>query len=312
MKKIAIRDAYGEALKRLGAENERIVALEADVGGSTKSALFGKEFPDRYFQVGISELNMVNMAAGMARAGLIPFVNTFSAFLSTRASDPIVSMIGYDHMNVKLAGTYVGLSDSYDGASHHAITDISFVRAIPGMVVLTPSDAVMTEKAVRAAAAYEGPVYMRLSRAAAPVIYEESLDFAIGKGIRVREGADVTIVVTGTLLGKALAAADILAGEGIAAEVIDLHTVKPIDENLLTASAKKTGAVVTFEEHSICGGLYGAVSETLARLCPVPADGIGAMGYAESGDYEDLLAKYGYTPEALAAKAKAVIARKAQ
>ena len=308
MKKIAIRDAYGEALKRLGAENERVVALEADVGGSTKSALFGKEFPNRYFQVGISELNMVNMAAGMARVGLIPFVNTFSAFLSTRGADPIVSMIGYD----KLAGTYVGLSDSYDGASHHAITDISFARAIPGMVVLTPSDAVMTEKAVRAAAAYEGPVYMRLSRAAAPVLYEESMDFAIGKGIRVREGSDVTIVVTGTLLGKAFAAADLLAGEGIAAEVIDLHTVKPIDEELLVASAKKTGAVVTFEEHSICGGLYGAVSETLARLCPVPADGIGATDYAESGDYEDLLAKYGYTPEALAAKAKAVIARKVQ
>ena len=310
MKKIAIRDAYGDALKRLGAENERVVALEADVGGSTKSAVFGKEFPNRYFQVGISELNMVNMAVGMARVGLIPFVNTFSAFLSTRASDPILSMVGYDHMNVKLAGTYVGLSDSYDGASHHAITDISFTRAIPGMVVLTPSDAVMTGKAVRAVAAYEGPVYMRLSRAAAPVIYEETLNFAIGKGIRVREGADVTIVVTGTLLSKALAAADLLGNEGVMADVIDMHTIKPLDEALLAASVKKTGAVVTFEEHSICGGLYGAVTEAVARFCPVPADGIGATSYAESGDYEALLSKYGYTPEALAEKVKKVISRK--
>ena len=219
-------------------------------------------------------------------------------------------MVGYDHMNVKLAGTYVGLSDSYDGASHHAITDISFTRAIPSMVVLTPSDAVMTGKAVRAVAAHEGPVYMRLSRAAAPVIYEETLNFAIGKGIRVREGADVTIVVTGTLLSKALAAADLLGNEGVMADVIDMHTIKPLDEELLAASVKKTGAVVTFEEHSICGGLYGAVTEAVARFCPVPADGIGATSYAESGDYEALLSKYGYTPEALAEKVKKVISRK--
>ena len=310
MEKIAIRDAYGEALKALGAKNDRIVALEADVGGSTKSSLFGKAFPARYFEVGISELNMVNMAVGFARQGFIPFVNTFSVFLATRGADPIVSQIGYDHLNVKLAGTYVGLSDSYDGASHQAITDMSFVRAIPGMTVITPSDAVITKKAVEAAASFCGPVYLRLSRAAAPVVYDGAETFAIGKGIRVLEGSDITIVVTGTLLSRALAAADALRGVGVSAEVIDMHTVKPLDEELLIASAKKTGAVVTFEEHSICGGLYGAVAEAMGRALPVPMDGIGATSYAESGDYGRLLEKYGYTPEALAAKAKEVLARK--
>lgn len=310
MEKIAIRDAYGEALKSIGGTNEKIVALEADVGGSTKSKVFGKAYPERYFEVGISELNMVNMAVGFARQGFIPFVNTFSVFLSTRGADPIVSQIGYDHLNVKLAGTYVGLSDSYDGASHQAITDMSFVRAIPGMTVITPSDAVLAKKAVAAAAVYDGPVYLRLSRAAAPVIYEGSQGFEIGKGIRVREGRDLTIVVTGTLLSQALSAAELLQGDGIESEVIDMHTVKPLDEEILLASAKKTGAVVTFEEHSICGGLYGAVAEALGRTYPVPVDGIGATGYAESGDYGQLLEKYGYTAKALAAKGRQLLARK--
>ena len=310
MEKIAIRDAYGDALKALGEQNKKVVALEADVGGSTKSIVFGKAFPERYFEVGISEINMVNMAAGMAREGLIPFVNTFSTFLATRGADPIQSLIGYDKLNVKLAGTYVGLSDSYDGASHHAITDVAFIRAIPNLTVVTPSDAVMTKKAVFAAAEFEGPVYLRLSRAPAPVVYDDSLDFKIGKGIKVKEGKDITIVVMGTLLSKACAAAELLAKDGIDAEVIDMPTIKPIDKELLIESVKKTGCVVTFEEDSIYGGLYGAVCEELAKACPVPADGIGATDYAESGDYEALLAKYGYTPENLAAKAKEVIARK--
>lgn len=309
-KKIAIRDAFGEALKELGGINEKVVALEADVGGSTKSILFGKAYPERYFEVGISEINMVSMAAGMAREGMIPFVNTFSAFLSTRGADPITSLIGYDKLNVKLCGTYVGLSDSYDGASHHAISDVAFIRSIPGMVLLNPSDAVQTRAAVMAAAAYEGPVYIRLSRAPAPVIYDDSMKFEIGKGILVKEGTDVTLVSTGTLLGKALEAAELLKEEGISAEVIDMHTLKPLDEELLLQSVKKTGAVVTFEEDSIYGGLYGAVAEILAKQFPAPADGIGATDYAESGDYEKMLKKYGYSAENLAAKAKAVIARK--
>lgn len=307
MEKIAIRDAYGEALKELGKRNDRVVALEADVGGSTKSKLFGDAFPERYYQVGISELNMVTMAAGMASVGLIPFVNTFSVFLATRGSDAIQSLIGYDKLNVKLAGTYVGLSDSYDGASHHAITDVAFLRAIPGMVVITPSDAVMTKKAVFAAAEYEGPVYLRLSRAAFPVMYSEKDTFEIGKGIKYREGKDVTIISTGTLLSKAVEAADLLEKEGVRAEVIDMPTIKPLDEELIMQSARKTGAVVTVEENSIWGGLFSAVSETLIQTYPVPVAAIGVSDYAESGDYEQLLTKYGFSAENIVSKVKEII-----
>lgn len=310
MEKMAIRDAYGNALKELGAKNEKVVALEADVGGSTKSILFGKEYPERYFEVGISEINMVNMAAGMAREGLIPFVNTFSTFLSTRGSDPILSLIGYDHLNVKLAGTYVGLTDSYDGASHHAITDVAWLRAIPGMVVITPSDPILTKKAVFAAADYDGPVYLRLSRAPAPVLYTPETRFEIGKGICFKEGKDVTIAVTGTLLSKAVAAAELLEAEGISAEVLDFPCVKPLDNELVLNSVKKTGCIVTIEENVPYGGLFSAVTELLAKEFPAPADCIGAEDYAESGDYEQLLKHYGYSPENLAAKAKALIARK--
>ncbi len=195
--KVSIRDVYGAALKKLGQQEERVVVLEADVGGSTKSAVFGKAFPDRYFNVGIAELNMAAMAAGFAYAGKIPFVNTFSVFLTTRASDPISSMIAYDHLNVKLCGAYSGLSDAYDGASHHGIFDMAFVRSLPGMTILSVCDPVETEKAVFAAAEIEGPVYLRLSRAEAPVLYSEDMVFTPGKGILLREGADVSLLATG-------------------------------------------------------------------------------------------------------------------
>lgn len=309
-KNIAIRDAYGDALLQLGKANEKIVALEADVGGSTKSAVFGKEFPKRYFNVGISELNMVTMAAGFAAQDYIPFVNTFAVFLTTRGADAIQSLICYDKLNVKLAGTYCGLSDSYDGASHHAITDMAFVRAIPNMTVVSVSDAVETKKAVFALADYEGPVYLRLSRAPAPLIYGEDMEFTIGKGITLRSGRDVSIIATGTVLHKALEAAEALEREGIHAAVVDMHTVKPVDEELIAACAKETGAVVTVEEHSIYGGLGSAVAEVLAAKCPVPMEFVGAVDYAESGDYEQLLMKYGYSAENIAAKCKAAIARK--
>lgn len=308
--KIAVRDAFGEALKKLGKANDKIVALEADVGGSTKSAVFGKEFPQRYFNVGISELNMVAMSAGMASEGLIPFVNTFSVFLATRGSDPIQSLIAYDNLNVKLCGTYTGMSDSYDGASHHAITDMAFVRAIPNMTVITAADAFEAEKAVFAAAEYEGPVYLRLSRAEVPVIYDKDMQFEIGKGILLREGSDVTIITTGTILSNALEAAKLLEAEHIRAAVVDMHTVKPIDEELITQCAQKTGAIVTVEEHSLQGGLYSAVAEVLAARCPVPAEAIGAVQFAESGDYEALLNKYGYGAPSIAAACKKAIAKK--
>ena len=310
VKKIAIRDAFGETLVKLGKNNTNVVVLEADVGNSTKSALFGKQFPDRYYNVGISELNMVNMSAGMAREGLTPFVNTFSVFLTGRGGDPIQSLIAYDNLNVKLCGTYTGMSDSYDGASHHAVTDMAYVRAIPNMTVITPSDAIQTEKAVFAAAEFDGPVYLRLSRAAVPVIYDENVNFEIGKGIVVKDGEDVTLISTGTILSKVISAAEELKNQGINAAVLDIHTVKPIDKNLIIEFAKKTKAIVTIEEHSLQGGLFSAVSEVLVSEYPVPVKAIGATQFAESGDYEALLEKYGYGTDSIISAAKQVVLKK--
>ena len=309
-KMIAIRDAYGAALKELGEQNTKIVGLEADVASSTKSGIFGKAFPERYFNVGISELNMVSMAAGFAREGMIPYVNTFAVFMTTRGADPIQSLIAYDNLNVKLCGTYCGLSDSYDGASHQAITDLAFVRAIPNMTVITAADGAETRKAVFAMAEHDGPVYLRLSRAEAPVYYSDDMDFQIGRGITVREGGDVTIITTGTVLHKALEAADLLAQEGISATVVDMHTIKPIDRDLVIQCEIRTGAIVTVEEHSIYGGLGSAVAEVLVENKPVPMERIGAVDFAESGDYGELLVKYGYSPQAIAGKCRAVIRRK--
>ena len=309
-KMIAIRDAYGAALKELGEQNTKIVGLEADVASSTKSGIFGKAFPERYFNVGISELNMVSMAAGFAREGMIPYVNTFAVFMTTRGADPIQSLIAYDNLNVKLCGTYCGLSDSYDGASHQAITDLAFVRAIPNMTVITAANGAETRKAVFAMAEHDGPVYLRLSRAEAPVYYSDDMDFQIGRGITVREGGDVTIITTGTVLHKALEAADLLAQEGISATVVDMHTIKPIDRDLVIQCAIRTGAIVTVEEHSIYGGLGSAVAEVLVENKPVPMERIGAVDFAESGDYGELLVKYGYSPQAIAGKCRAVIRRK--
>lgn len=309
-KMIAIRDAYGAALKELGEQNTKIVGLEADVASSTKSGMFGKAFPERYFNVGISELNMVSMAAGFAREGMIPYVNTFAVFMTTRGADSIQSLIAYDNLNVKLCGTYCGLSDSYDGASHQAITDLAFVRAIPNMTVITAADGAETRKAVFAIAEHDGPVYLRLSRAEAPVYYSDNMDFQIGRGITVREGGDVTIITTGTVLHKALEAADLLAQEGISATVVDMHTIKPIDRDLVIQCAIRTGAIVTVEEHSIYGGLGSAVAEVLVENKPVPMERIGAVDFAESGDYGELLVKYGYSPQAIAGKCRAVIRRK--
>lgn len=308
--KIAIRDAYGDALKELGERNLKVVGLEADVGSSTKSSIFGKAFPERYFNVGISELNMTAMSAGLAREGMIPFVNTFAVFLTTRGADPIQSLIAYDNLNVKLCGTYCGLSDSYDGASHQAITDLAFVRSVPNLTVIAAADAAQTRKAVFAIAEHEGPVYLRLSRAAVPVHYPRDMEFQIGKGIIVREGFDVTVITTGTMLHAALEAAELLALEGIRAEVVDMHTIKPIDKELILACAAKTGAIVTVEEHSIYGGLGSAVAEVLVEHAPVPMERIGAAGFAESGDYDQLLVKYGYDPRAIADKCRTVLRRR--
>lgn len=310
MAKKAIRDAYGEALVKLGRERKDIVVLDADVANSSKSILFGKEFPERFYNVGISEANMAGMAAGMATMGKVPFINTFAAFMMLRAGDPIRSLIAYQNLNVKIGGTYAGLSDSYDGASHHANKDIAFFRSIPNMTVISVCDAVETEKAVRAGIDIDGPVYFRLSRADMPIIFDEDYNFEVGKGVILREGKDATIVATGLMVHKALEAAELLKQDNISARVVNLHTIKPIDKELLVKCAKETGAVVTAEEHSIYGGLYGAVSEVLSKEYPVPMSAVGIEDtFTESGDYEQLLSKYGLTAENIANKVREILKR---
>lgn len=311
--KRAIRDVYGETLAQLGRENKDIVALEADVGSSSKSIVFGKEFPKRYFNVGVAEANMVAVAAGLATTGKIPFANTFAAFMVLRAADPVRSLVAYTKLNVKLAGTYAGLSDSYDGASHHAIADIAFMRALPNMTVISVSDPIEAELATRAAAAFKGPVYLRLSRAEVPVVLDKaSYDFKIGKGVTLVDGGDLTIVATGYMLIKALEAAQMLVAQGIKARVVNIHTIKPIDRELLIACARETGAIVTAEEHSVFGGLGSAVSEVLATNCPVPIEFVGIEDtFTESGDYEKLLTKYGLSAAHIVARAQKVLKRKA-
>ncbi|MBZ4645921.1 MAG: transketolase [Petroclostridium sp.] len=309
--KKAIRDAYGEVLVKIGRENKNVVVLDADVASSSKSILFGKEFPDRFFNVGIAEANMAAMAAGLATTGKIPFVNTFAAFMVLRAADPIRSLISYTNLNVKLAGTYAGLSDSYDGASHHAIADIAFMRALPNMTVISVADAVETEMATRAVVDYKGPVYLRLSRAEVPIIFDTSYNFEIGKGVQLTDGNDVTIVATGYMVQKALEAADQLKAKGIKARVVNIHTIKPIDKELLVKCAQETGAVVTAEEHNIYGGLGAAVAEVLTKEYPVPMEYVGVQDvFAESGDYEQLLKKYGLSAENIVYKVESVVKRK--
>ena len=311
--KKAIRDVYGEVLVEIGEENKEVVVLEADVGSSSKSILFGKRFPDRYFNVGIAEANMAAMAAGLATAKKIPFANTFAAFMVLRAGDPVRSLIAYTNLNVKLAGTYAGLSDSYDGASHHAIADIAFMRALPNMTVISVADAVETALATRAAAAFEGPVYLRLSRAVVPTIFDDRYKFEIGKGVQLTEGNDISIVATGYMVHKALEAAEVLKSRGIKARVVNMHTIKPIDKELLIKCAGETGAVVTAEEHNIYGGLGSAVAEVLAKEYPVPMGFVGIEDrFTESGDYEQLLKKYGLSAENIVNQVERLIIRAGQ
>ena len=311
--KKAIRDVYGEVLVEIGEENKEVVVLEADVGSSSKSILFGKRFPGRYFNVGIAEANMAAMAAGLATAKKIPFANTFAAFMVLRAGDPVRSLIAYTNLNVKLAGTYAGLSDSYDGASHHAIADIAFMRALPNMTVISVADAVETALATRAAAAFEGPVYLRLSRAVVPTIFDDRYKFEIGKGVQLTEGNDISIVATGYMVHKALEAAEVLKSRGIKARVVNMHTIKPIDKELLIRCAGETGAVVIAEEHNIYGGLGSAVAEVLAKEYPVPMGFVGIEDrFTESGDYEQLLKKYGLSAENIVNEVERLIIRAGQ
>lgn len=301
-KKIATRESYGHALEELGAENPNIVVLDADLKESTRTSYFAKKFPERFFDCGIAEGNMMAVAAGLATCGKIPFASTFAMFASGRAYEQVRNSIGYPHLNVKIGATHAGITVGEDGASHQCLEDISLMRGIPGMVVLNPADDVEARACVKAAAAHEGPVYMRFGRYAVPVVFDEDLKFEIGKGRILRPGHDVTIVATGICVAGALDAAAALAGEGIDAEVIDICTIKPIDEDLLVASAAKTGKVVTCEEHWITGGLGSAVAEVLSEKCPTRMRRIGMKDrFGESGTAAELVAKYGLDGAGIAA-----------
>ena len=294
VKKVATRESYGNALKELGAENPNVQVLDADLAGATKTGVFKKAYPDRFFDCGIAEGNMVGIAAGLATTGKIPFCSTFAMFAAGRAFEQVRNSVGYPHLNVKIAATHAGISVGEDGATHQCNEDIALMRTIPGMVVLNPADDVEARAAVKAAAEYEGPVYLRFGRLAVPVFNDEAnYKFEIGKGILLREGTDLTIVATGLCVNSALEAAEKLAAEGISAEVINIHTIKPLDEEIILKSAKKTGKVVTAEEHSVIGGLGSAVCDVLSEKLPTPVKKIGVYDvFGESGPAVKLLEKY--------------------
>lgn len=308
----AIRDAYGDSLLKYGRDNLNVVALDADVSGSTKSAVFGAAFPDRFYNVGIAELNMVSMAAGLSTTGKIPFVNTFAVFMTTIGLIAARGLISYTNLNVKLMGAYGGLSDAFDGPSHHSIEDMAIMRSLPNFKVFCVSDVVQTDWMVKAAIDHEGPMYVRLSRDSTPVMYDENTKFEIGKGLTVREGTDATIIACGIMVSKAMDAAEILAAKGINVKVVDMFTIKPIDKELIIKCAAETGAIVTAEEHTIMGGLGSAVAEVIvANSCNIPVEFVGLNDcFAETGPYAKLLEKYGLDGHAIASKVEKAISRK--
>lgn len=309
IKKIATRDSYGNALVELGKEHEDLVVLDADLAGATKTELFKKAFPDRFMDCGIAEANMTGIAAGLATCGKVPFISSFAMFAAGRAYEQVRNSIGYPHLNVKIGATHAGISVGEDGATHQCLEDLALMRGIPGMVVINPCDDVEARAAVKAAYAYVGPVYLRFGRLAIPVINDaDTYRFEIGKGVVLKEGSDVTILATGLEVSEALEAAKLLDADGISAEVINIHTIKPLDTELVTSSAKKTGRVVTVEEHSVIGGLGGAVSEVLSEQAPTRLMRIGINDvFGESGPAAELIAKYGLDAESIYKKVKAFV-----
>lgn len=306
VQKMATREAYGKALAEFGAKYPDLVVLDADLANATKTDAFQKVYPDRHIDCGIAECNMMGIAAGLSTVGKVPFASTFAMFASGRAYEQVRNSIGYPHLNVKIGATHAGITVGEDGASHQCLEDMALMRAIPGMVVINPSDAVEARAAVQAAIEYVGPVYLRFGRAAVPIINDrEDYHFEIGKGELLREGSDVTIVATGICVSSALEAAEKLAADGISAEVINIHTIKPLDAELIVKSAKKTGKVVTAEEHTIIGGLGGAVCEALSEKAPTPVLRIGINDvFGESGTAAQLVAKYGLDGEGIYTKVK--------
>ena len=306
VKKIATRESYGNALAELGAEFENLVVLDADLAAATKTGVFKKAFPDRHIDCGIAECNMMGIAAGLAATGKIPFASSFAMFAAGRAFEQVRNSIAYPKLNVKIGATHAGISVGEDGATHQCNEDIALMRTIPGMVVINPSDDVEAKAAVRAAIEHEGPVCLRFGRLAVPVINEKpDYKFELGKGVVLREGKDVTIIATGLPVSECLAAADKLAAEGIDAKVINIHTIKPLDEELVLAAAKETGKVVTVEEHSVIGGLGSAVCDVLSEKCPTKVMKIGIEDtFGESGPAVELVKKYGLDADSIYAKVK--------
>ena len=308
----AIRDVYGSVLAELGNDNKDIVVLDADLSGSTKSGIFGKAHPERFFNMGIAESNMVATAAGLSVVGKIPFVNTFTVFLTTIGLISTRAQICYGNLNVKLGGAYCGMSDAFDGATHHATEDIAVMRSLPNMTVIVPSDAASTRWATKYAVENYGPMYLRLSRDVYPDLYAEGAELEFGKGAVVREGNDLTVIACGLLVHNAIEAANELEKQGISVRVVDMYSIKPIDRELIVKCAKETGAIVTAEEHNIFGGLGSAVSEVLAQEgIGVPVEFVGIKDtFTESAPYSELLKKYGLDAEAVSAAIKRTVARK--
>ena len=309
--KIATREAYGDALAEFGAD-ENIVVMDADLSKSTKTANFKKVYPERFINSGIAEANMISVAAGLATTGKTVFASSFAMFAAGRAFEQVRNSVGYPHLNVKIGATHAGITVGEDGATHQCNEDISIMRTIPGMVVINPGDAVEARAAVYAAINYNGPVYLRFGRLAVPVVNdEETFEFEIGKGQQLREGTDVTIVSTGICTAEAIKAAEELEKEGVSAAIVNIHTIKPIDKEILKAAAEKTGCIVTAEEHSIIGGLGSAVCEALAEECPVPVLRVGVNDcFGKSGKAGDLIDEFGLSARFIVEKAKAAIALK--
>ena len=309
VKKIATRESYGNALAELGAEHKDVVVLDADLAAATKTGVFKKVFPERFIDCGIAESNMMGVAAGLATTGLVPFASSFAMFAAGRAFEQVRNSIGYPHLNVKIGATHAGISVGEDGATHQCNEDIALMRTIPGMVVINPSDDVEAKAAVRAAYEHEGPVYMRFGRLAVPVINDRpDYKFELGKGVVLREGKDLTIIATGLPVSNCLEAAEKLAADGIDAKVINIHTIKPLDEELIVAAAKETGKVVTVEEHSVIGGLGSAVCDVLSEKAPTKVMKIGINDtFGESGPAVELLKKYGLDSDSIYEKIKAFV-----
>lgn len=301
MAAIATRESYGNVLLELGAENENIVVLDADLSGSTKTANFAKKFPERFFNAGIAECNMMGMAAGLAISGKTVFASTFAMFAAGRAYEIIRNSIAYTEANVKICATHAGLTVGEDGASHQCIEDIALMSAIPGMLVINPSDDVSARALIRAAAEYKAPAYIRLGRSAVPVLYEEGREFTIGNAERLREGKDCCIIATGVMVSEALKAAETLSGEGIECRVVDMHTIKPLDEEEVLAAAKEIGKIVTAEEHSVVGGLGSAVASFTAGNCPCRVEAVGVRDvFGQSGSPGELMEHYGLSAQHIA------------